>query len=215
MMINRISGEQRVNIIAIAVSVLLHLVLFVQPSSSAVGSQAQAPNYATRISLNLMPPATQPPQLVKMEPPAEPVRKPKAESKPRPQKKPVLTETVAPVVPELAAATHVEQQMQHGQNNVATRIRKNYLNNLLIHIEGHKYYPQSARSRNIKGNIEVSFELLHNGEISELKTSGGPMILRKAAEQSIAKALPLPAPPAEVSCPLQVSYVMQFELSND
>jgi protein TonB len=214
MMFKSVSGEQGINLTAIAVSVLLHLILFVQLTDTAISSQAQAPNFSTRISLNLMPPAKQPPQLVKADiPPPEPVRKPMPVPESKPQVKPEVVKTESPVIPELAAATKVSEQIQHGQANDAAHIRQHYLNNLLTHIEGHKYYPQSARSRGIKGSIEVSFELLHNGDISDLKASGGPMILRKAAEQAIASALPFPIPPSEVNCPLQVSYAMQFELN--
>lgn len=212
MMLNNVTADQGINMGAIAVSVLLHLILFVQLTDTAMSSQAQAPNFSTRISLNLMQPVKQPPQLVKADmPPPEPVRKPKAESKLK--KKPEVIKTESPVIPELAVASKVAEQVQRGQAHDAAPIRKHYLSNLLTHIEGHKYYPQSARNRGIKGSIEVSFELLNNGEISDLKASGGPMILRKAAEQAIASALPFPTPPSEVNCPLQVSYAMLFELN--
>lgn len=212
MMLSNVTADQGINMGAIAVSVLLHLILFVQLTDTAMSSQAQAPNFSTRISLNLMQPVKQPPQLVKADmPPPKPVHKPKSKSKPK--KKPEVIKTESPVIPELAAASNVAEQIQHGQINDAAPIRKHYLNNLLTYIEGHKYYPQSARNRGIKGSIEVSFELLNNGEISDLKASGGPLILRKAAEQAIASALPFPTPPSEVNCPLQVSYAMLFELN--
>ena len=208
------TGEQGINITAIAVSVLLHAILFVQLTDTALSSQAQAPNFSTRISLNLMPPQAQPPELVKADlPPPEPVRKPKPELKPEPRVKPEVVKAEPPVIPELAMAPRVAEQIERGQVNETAPIRQHYLNNLLTYIEGHKYYPQSARSRGIKGSIDVTFELLNNGDISGLKASGGPMILRKAAEQAIASALPLPIPPAEVNCPLVVSYAMQFELN--
>ncbi|MDH5612994.1 MAG: energy transducer TonB [Gammaproteobacteria bacterium] len=215
-MLKNITGEQRINLTAISVSVLLHVVLFIQLTDTAMSNQAQAPNFSTRISLNLMPPAIQPAQLVKADmPPPEPVRKPKPKPKPesKPQLKPEIVKPESPVIPELATANKVSEQIQRGQINEAAPIKQHYLNNLLTYIEGHKYYPQSARSRGIKGSIDVTFELLNNGEISDLKATGGPMILRKAAEQAIASALPFPVPPSEVNCPLQVSYAMQFELN--
>ena len=212
MMLNNVTADQGINMSAIAISVLLHLILFVQLTDTVMSSQAQAPNFSTRISLNLMQPAKQPPQLVKADmPPPEPAHKPKAESKPT--KKPEVIKTESPVIPELAVASKVAEQIQRGQVNDAAPIRKHYLNNLLTYIEGHKYYPQSARSRGIKGSIDVTFELLNNGGINNLKASGGPLILRKAAEQAIASALPFPVPPTEVNCPLQVSYAMQFQLN--
>lgn len=209
--------EQRDNIIAITLSLLLHLALFVQFSDSANSSQAQAPQLSTRVSLNLMPPPQQPPQPVEAEQP-KPKPKPKPEPKIEPrakEKPPEKVKEIKPepeVVPEQAAATKVDEEIQRGPGKEAAPARKEYLNTLLTHIEGHKYYPHSARRRGIEGSIEISFELLSNGSINDLKASGGPLILRKAAEQAVTKALPFKVPPPEVNCPLYVSYVMQFEL---
>lgn len=215
--------ERRDSIIAVTVSLLLHLILFVQLSANADSSQAQAPQLSTRVSLNLMPPPQQPPQPVEAEQP-RPKPKPKAVPKPKPEPKtepktkkkpPEKVEEIKPepeVVPEQAVATKVAEQIQRETGNDNAPIKKEYLKNLLTHIEGHKYYPSSARRRGMEANIEVSFELLSNGTFRDLKTSGGPLILRKAAEQAITKALPFEMPPPEVNSPLYVSYVMQFEL---
>ena len=205
MMIDTLTSEQGINKSAIAVSVVLHLILFVQFTDSTMNSQAQAPNFSTRISLNFLQPVKQAVQTL------EPVLKAKSVSKSQLKKE--ITKDVPTVNPELAVASKMSEEIQRGQLKDAAPIKKHYLNNLLTHIEGHKYYPQSARNRGIKGNIDVSFELLNNGEISDLKATGGPMILRKAAEQAIASALPFPVPPTEVNCPLQVSYAMQFQLN--
>ena len=216
MIFKKVTGEQGISVTAIAVSVLLHLILFVQLTDTSLSSQAQAPNFSTKVSLNLLPPPKQPPQLVKADvPPPEPVRKPEPVPKPKPVPKPEpeIIEEVSAVIPEQAVASKVTQQIQHGQVNDSALIKNHYLNNLLTYIEGHKSYQKSARKRGINGIIEVSFELLNNGEINDLKSSGGPMILRKATEQAIVSALPFPLPPAEVNCPLQVSYVMQFQLN--
>ena len=215
MMPAMLTRDQGVNTIAIVVSVLLHSILFLQLTDYAASSQAQAPNFSTKISLNLMPAQKQPAQLIKAEIPPPPLPKPKPKPKPisTPQAQPEIIKQVAAIIPELAVASKVAEQVQRGQVDDAAPIRKHYLNNLLTYIEGHKYYPQSARKRGINGSIDVSFELLHNGEINDLKASGGPMILRRAAEQAIANALPFPLPPDEVNCPLQVSYAMQFQLN--
>ncbi|MDT8453344.1 MAG: TonB family protein [Gammaproteobacteria bacterium] len=207
--------ERRDSIIALTVSLLLHLILFVQLTANANNSQAQAPQLSTRVSLNLMPPPQQPPQPVKAE---QPKPKPKLEPKTEPkakEKPPKKVEAIKPepkVVPEQAVATKVAEQIQRetGKDNAA--IKKEYLKNLLTHVEGNKYYPSSARRRGMEANIEVSFILLRDGTISKLKISGGPKILRNAAEQAITKTLPFEMPPSEVNCPLSMSYVMQFEL---
>lgn len=207
--------ERRDTIIAVTVSLLLHLIFFLQLSANANSSQAQAPQLSTRVSLNLMPPPQQPPQLVQPEQP-KPKPKPRPKTEPKTKEKPPeKVEEIKhepEVVQEQAVATKVSEQIQRetGKNNAP--IKKEYLKNLLTHIEGHKYYPSSARRRGMEANIEVSFQLLSNGNLRDLNTSGGPLILRKAAEQAITKALPFKVPPSEVNCPIYVSYVMQFEL---
>jgi protein TonB len=207
--------EHRDSIIAVTVSLLLHTILFVQFSDNA--NSSQAPELSTRVSLNLMPTSQQPPQSVEAEQP-KPKPKPKLEPKTEPKEKekpPEKVEEIKPepeVVPEQAVATNVAEQIQRGPRNDNAVIKKEYLKNLLTHIEGHKYYPRSARRRGMEANIKVSFELLHYCTISELKTSGGPKILRKAAERAITKALPFEIPSPEINCPLSMSYVMQFEL---
>ena len=86
------------------------------------------------------------------------------------------------------------------------------LDELVSYIEANKYYPRMARARGIEGDIEVTFELLRNGDIKLLKTSGGTSILREAAETSISRVLPLPIPPETIECPMQVSYVLQYQI---
>ena len=213
MILASLTREQGINTTAIALSLLLHSILFVQLTGPVINSQAQAPNFSTKISLNLIPQAEQPPQLVKADialPKPEPELKPVS----KPEAIPRAVEEIAAFIPEQAVATKVDEQVQHGQQDNAAPIRKHYLNNLLTHIEGHKYYPQSARNRGVNGSIEVSFELLDNGEINALTAVGGPMVLRNAAKQAIENALPFPVPPEEVNCPLQVSYAMQFQLND-
>lgn len=210
MMFASINGEQGIRITAITVSALLHLLLFVQLTNVAISSQAQAANAATRISLNLMPPDRQMPEQVNTgisSPAPAPVPEPKA------QAKPVFVKAESPVTPELATAPHEAKQIRRGQGDDAVVISEQYLHQLLTYIEGHKYYPRLARGRGISGSIEVTFELLHSGEITDLKTNGSSQILRNAAEQAVISALPLPAPPDGINSPLQVSYVMQFALN--
>ena len=208
MIAERLVTRQGISLAAITVSVLLHLLLFVPLTNVAISGQAQAPNAATRISLNLMPPEKKIPERVNTE-----LTPPTPAPEPKVQPKPVRVKTKAPVTPELAVAPHIAKQIQRGQSDNAALINEQYLHQLLTYIEGYKYYPRLARRRDIIGDIEVSFELLDNGEISDLKTNGDSPILRNAAEQAITSALPLPTPPKEIRMPLQVSYVMKFALN--
>lgn len=198
-------GEQGITITAVAVSLLLHLIIFVQLTDVAISGQTQAPNVATRISLNLMQPVQQAPERHQAKT-ASPVPAPRPELKPEPVK------NKSPVIPEPVAAPREAKQIQRGQGNTAL-INEQYLNRLLTYIERHKYYPRLARSRGIVGNIKVSFMLSKKGEVTDLKTDGASLVLRNAAEQTIISALPLPQLPEEIKSPLRVRYIMQFALN--
>ena len=196
--------DKKINFITFALSLLLHAALFIQFSNTAMSSsQAQAPVYDTRISLNLLTPVKQKQQKVVEVKPLKP--KKVARKKIKKQKKIIQAEqeqAVAPIIKKEVLRQQVDE----------VPIRQRYFSTLLTHIEGHKYYPRSARHRGIEGSIQVSFRLLANGSITGLMASGGPSILRRAAKSSVTDALPLPLCPPEITCPMQVSYAMQFKL---
>ena len=196
--------DKKINFITFALSLLLHAALFIQFSNIAMSSsQAQAPVYDTRISLNLLTPVKQKQQKVVEVKPLKP--KKVARKKIKKQKKIIQAEqeqAVAPIIKKEVLRQQVDE----------VPIRQRYFSTLLTHIEGHKYYPRSARHRGIEGSIQVSFRLLANGSITGLMASGGPSILRRAAKSSVTDALPLPLCPPEITCPMQVSYAMQFKL---
>jgi len=197
--------DKQINYITLLLSLLLHAALFIQFSNTAMSSsQAQAPVLDTRISLNLLPPVKQKQQkVVEVKP-----LKPKKVAKKKIEKK---KKTIQPKH-EQAVAPKIEKEVRRKQTEDLVPVRQRYFANLLTHIEGHKYYPRSARHRGIEGSIQVSFRLFANGSISGLKASGGSLILRRAAKSSVTNALPLPLCPPEITCPMQVSYAMQFKL---
>ena len=197
--------DKQINLIALLISLLLHAALFVQFSNAAMSNnQAQAPVYDTRISLNLLAPVKKKQQkTVEIKP---------LKSKNLAKKKIKKNKKMLQPAHEQAVAPKIKKEVQRQQTGNAIPIRKRYFSTLLTHIEGHKYYPRSARHRGIEGSIQVSFRLLPNGSISGLMASGGTSILRRAAKISVTNALPLPLCPPEITCPMQVSYVMQFKL---
>lgn len=197
-----ISQEKQIRLGTWLFSIFIHAALFVQFTNMNVSSQAQAPQIATRISLNLLPPPKQQQQVQEI---PEPKRPRQAEAK-RIIKKKKLQQ----LQHEKAIAPKRAKEVQRQQDDVPTKQR--FLARILTHIEGYKYYPRAARQRGIEGSIQVSFRLLKNGDISGLTANNGHLILRRAAKAAVNKALPLPACPPEVACPMQVSYAMQFEL---
>ncbi len=198
--------DKQINFITLLVSLLIHAALFIQFSNTAMSSQAQAPLYDTRISLNLLPPVKQKQQKVVEVKPLKPKKVAKKKIKKKKKKK------IIQPVHEQAVAPKIKKEVQRQQVDDVVPVRQRYFSTLLTHIEGHKYYPRSARHRGIEGSIQVSFRLQANGSISGLIVSGGPLILRRAAKSSVTSALPLPLCPPEITCPMQVSYAMQFKL---
>lgn len=197
--------DKQINFIALLGSLLIHAALFIQFSNAEMSSsQAQAPVYDIRISVNLLPPVKQKQQKV-------------IEVKPLKSKKGAIkkikkAERIIQPAHEQAVAPKIKKEIQRQQVNDRIPVRQRYFSTLLTHIEGHKYYPRSARNRGIEGSIQISFRLLANGSISGLIASGGSLILRRAAKNSVTDALPLPLCPPEIACPMQVSYAMQFKL---
>lgn len=215
--------------VTLLLSIVAHTLLFVwldhlqteSPDASAV-----APQRAINVSLNLLQEQLQ----KKTESKPAPISKPKATkprkrkirqkiAKPARQKKPAVKDVKeqsrpapTPITQEKAAAPRSGKQIQRSHGTRPSLARQHYLSHLLSHIESFKYYPQSARRRGLNGEINVSFELLGTGYINDLSVTGGPLLLRHATRQAVRQALPMPTPPAEVVPPLQVSFVMDYQL---
>lgn len=87
-----------------------------------------------------------------------------------------------------------------------------YLETILLEIEKNKFYPPIARKRNMQENVKVSFTLLKNGDVADLKVNGRFKILRYAAKKAMLNALPFNTPPEEMQLPFKVKYSMAFNL---
>jgi len=217
---------------ALLVSLLLHLALFWSGALSSGGQREESkkPVGSTRLNFRVAakPPAPVPESIPKPEP--KPVEPPK----PKPQPEPVIPkpEQPAPIIepvpeaepePEIAETASeresaeqetaaAEQAPDGGDPQQQAQAQQNYLGALLAHIEEHKFYPRAARRRGLQGVIQISFILHEDGSISDLQLQKGHETLRKAAEESMRAALPLPIPPGEIICPLKVSFGMNFKL---
>lgn len=130
----------------------------------------------------------------------EPLPEPKVSSVPPPTASVNKTAVVPAVSPPTAPPVDEEQP------------RQQYLQLLFSHIEIHKYYPNSARRRRLEGEVLVSFTLLADGGINDLRVTDGPSLLQEAASQSVQQSLPLPIPQGGVALPLNIVFRMQFHL---
>ncbi len=84
-----------------------------------------------------------------------------------------------------------------------------YLQRLLGHIEAYKHYPVKARRRHIEGSTRVHMRVDCDGQAQDLRVIDAHPLLRRAPLQAVQQAQPLPIPEG---CPLQVSFLMNFEL---
>lgn len=93
-------------------------------------------------------------------------------------------------------------------------IKEQYLHNISSHLDKHKFYPRAARRRHLEGDVNISFDLLVNGSIADLKISSGHSALKRAAYESISSALPLPSRPTQLALleTIKINYSMKFSL---
>lgn len=212
-------------LLAVGISTLAHAAVLLWVADTVMRPTARAPMFAqqTRVTLTF-PPAPMPEEVPEPvpEPPApepepeppKPKPKPEPRPEPKPKPKPRPKPTPPPPAQQPSQAPVVAEQPVAGPPDPArvNRLREQYLGRLLAHIEAHKFYPVLARRRGMEGTIQVTFTLECGGGIRGVELTGGHGVLRKAAGEAVRKAQPLPKPPKEVPCPLQVSYGMEFNL---
>jgi len=111
---------------------------------------------------------------------------------------------------ELEVSEFIQQQQTVKKYNNKKNL---YIENILLEIEKNKFYPSIARKRNMQENVKVTFTLLENGDVTDLKINGRFKILRHAAKKAMLNALPFNTPPAEMQLPFTVKYSMAFNLN--
>ena len=72
--------------------------------------------------------------------------------------------------------------------------KRMFLRSVRNSIYANKKYPPIAKRRNIQGRVKVTFDIDQNGQISNIRTSGGSKILQKAARKSVLKSAPFTIP---------------------
>ena len=103
-----------------------------------------------------------------------------------------------------------QPEQQAAQLNAVANL---YLQQIIETIENNKFYPESARRRNMQDVIKVTFILLESGEITDLKIDGQHKLLKIAARTAILDSLPFSSPPGETEFPLDIKYSMAFKLN--
>lgn len=224
---------------AIIASLLLHLALFVQLGSHA-GTESEAPvDKQTLTHLSFRSVTATLPQPQPVEQPRQSDEANVTASSPvdeMPQPKPAKARRVVPPVkqavaeeqepaeveptvklpPERAASAATPPPPDAGDLQAEALLleqkRNEYLRRLMGHIESYKFYPLVARRRGLQAVVKISFELLADGQIRGLRVTEGHKLLRGAAEEAVARALPLPRPPDTLATPMAISFSMAYQL---
>jgi len=141
----------------------------------------------------------------------KPVRKPvpKPRIAKKPEKKPV-SESIERQ--KRIASSFVKAKEKSVAKQAAESQKVDYFSQLQAHIEACKYYPRAARKQGIEGKVEVSFQLLKDGDVRDIKSSGAHRLLRHASTRAIKEALPLPKPPDSLAMPTNIRFSMHYDL---
>jgi len=148
-----------------------------------------------------------------MEPKKKPVAKAKTKVKPALKTEQIsAADAVEAALPPAAPATPTSQPVQGNKTPLPLSGQKHYMALLLNHIEAHKFYPNAARKRGLEASLRVSFHLLGENKIAGLAIDGSHKLLRKSAEKAVRSALPMPDIPDQLELPMQVAFLMTYEL---
>lgn len=213
-------------LIAILFSALIHAAIVIPYLSGKLSAPASRPT-TTPLKLAMFKAASEivqaeiPPPVKPPTPAPKPVTdKPVLKKKPKPvlKKKPVIKpvvekkveppepkveqpETIAQPAPPPQPPTPIEQQeaepMLHDPGVIA-RLEDQYKLTLSKLIDASKQYPRRAQRRNMQGKATVSFIIMRDGSVKEIRLlqSTGYQVLDNAvveAIQSVSGKLPLPA----------------------
>lgn len=135
-----------------------------------------------------------------------------AQAQPSSVQEPVPTE---PVVTPKAASLPKPQPAGAGegrplQGSAALRFQRL----LLAHIERYQRYPNAAKRDGLQGTVLVAFAMRRDGSVVTvgIKSSSGLPILDQEAIDTVRRAQPLPAIPAEMAEQLTVLLPVAFDL---
>ena len=82
-----------------------------------------------------------------------------------------------------------------------------FQDNMKEHIKTNLHYPQKAMTRNIHGNVVVTYIIDRDGKIINITTSGADVILQKEAKRIIS-LLPKMTPGKQKGIPVKVRHVV-------
>jgi len=232
--------ENLIRLLAITLSLSLHAALFVRYGSAQSFRQIppNSPTLVTHLSfaapVTIIPhapdPVMQPEPVIKSQKKRKQTTKKKSHihhakkrEKLKPPTKPApvqnrITRKLSPIMPprsrpvRLASISNPVIDVPAIDTGRIEQDRQRYLAEVKARINARKRYPRAARRRSITGDVRIAFQLLLDGGVQHISVESGPEILQHAAEQSVRKALPMPAPPSTIHFPLHCEFVMRYAL---
>ncbi len=75
----------------------------------------------------------------------------------------------------------------------------------------HIQYPEEAQNRGIEGRVLVSFIIMADGTVKDIKilNSSGYTLLDKNAVDTVKNSAPFPKPPANAELRIPINYVLE------
>jgi len=215
--------ENKLISLMLVISVILHVMLFLRFGDIDQHNSENSLSRNLVISLTSITPEA-PPEITQ-----KPQQKPDPEStRSRPELVKKTDRHADKLITEQQLKQNTQQKVPQTQQRTAqqqsevaiqdpallNRSKDDYMKILAAHIDKHKFYPRSARRRQIEGKVQVSFDLLTNGQILNLHTFSGPSILQQATMDSIRSALPMPNRPESLLAlnTMKIEYSMLFVL---
>jgi len=138
----------------------------------------------------------------------EPYIKPISKEVPMPIQSKIITRPKPIIRPK-----PIKRILPSHKENLNTK-KRNFLKNVREKIYTNKRYPPLAKRRNIQGRVHVIFDILANGEATNIRIDDSSRILKKEVRRSIRKSFPIDIPPSIASLfPMRnISINIDFKL---
>jgi len=128
---------------------------------------------------------------------------------------PIIEATPAPIQPKVITRPKPIKRVisQRPKENLNAKKRE-FLKGVRAKIYANKRYPALARRRNIQGRVHVIFDILANGEATNIRIDESSRILKKEVRRSMRKSFPIDIPSAIASMfPMRnISVNIDFKL---
>jgi len=141
------------------------------------------------------------------------VKQPKVVEVIEPYIEPIVEETPIPIQAKAIAKPKPIKRVTPPKENLNAK-KRNFLRGVREKIYLNKRYPALAKRRNIQGRVHVVFDILANGEATNIRIDETSRILKKEVKRSVRKSFPIDIPSSIASIfPMRnISVNIDFKL---